>query len=513
MDDFYSRIASPDEEDTSRQKKKGAVFFAVCRGKASEGIDFSNARGRAVVITGLPFPNVGDMRVKLKHKFLDDLHALHQQRHTPSHAHSSTSDTSNLTTLSGGQWYLQQGARAVNQAIGRVIRHKNDWGAILLCDERFAEPQNVRMLPRWIREYVQVEKRGFEVGMAELAGFVRRRVEVEAQERAVRRVTGGGDVGEGGRKQKKESAGALGGPGHKMKLSDLQNLMPNVGAAMSGAMGGGGSLIRTRMVTTMDQVGGGSGGGARGVRANTTVTSMKRKLEDPKESIAYEHHHCPPIPSVRPQQQQKEISISMQDIKNRPRKLPKAPAGPALQTNAQSYLTQLKSLLPRADYKKFQSCIREYKEAKVNTTEVIARLEALFGTRDYFGLFRGVGPFLPRQVHEMFQRRADEMERRFGGSDSGGKGGDPRGDGGKCDEDEVEPRACCICNKTKPEQPFESPCRHVACHECWVIWFDASDGSCAYRGCDRKVKFRQLKKVYFYNSKSSTMSDGLLQNQ
>ena len=32
----------------------------------------------------------------------------------------------------------RQAARAVNQAVGRVIRHRNDFGAILLADERFA---------------------------------------------------------------------------------------------------------------------------------------------------------------------------------------------------------------------------------------------------------------------------------------------------------------------------------------------------------------------------------------
>ena len=39
--------------------------------------------------------------------------------------------------LSGNNWYSQQAARAVNQAIGRVIRHRNDFGAIFLCDERY----------------------------------------------------------------------------------------------------------------------------------------------------------------------------------------------------------------------------------------------------------------------------------------------------------------------------------------------------------------------------------------
>ena len=38
----------------------------------SEGLDFSDANGRAVVITGLPFPPMMDPKVILKMKFLDD---------------------------------------------------------------------------------------------------------------------------------------------------------------------------------------------------------------------------------------------------------------------------------------------------------------------------------------------------------------------------------------------------------------------------------------------------------
>jgi hypothetical protein len=36
-----------------------------------------------------------------------------------------------LQTLTGREWYRQQASRAVNQAIGRVIRHRQDFGAIL----------------------------------------------------------------------------------------------------------------------------------------------------------------------------------------------------------------------------------------------------------------------------------------------------------------------------------------------------------------------------------------------
>ena len=60
--------------------------------------------------------------------------------------------------LSGREWYRQQASRAVNQAIGRVIRHKQDFGAILLCDVRFTYPDAIQQLPSWLRPYVKVYK-------------------------------------------------------------------------------------------------------------------------------------------------------------------------------------------------------------------------------------------------------------------------------------------------------------------------------------------------------------------
>jgi regulator of telomere elongation helicase 1 len=36
--------------------------------------------------------------------------------------------------LNGEKWYKLQASRTVNQAIGRVIRHIKDYGAVFLCD-------------------------------------------------------------------------------------------------------------------------------------------------------------------------------------------------------------------------------------------------------------------------------------------------------------------------------------------------------------------------------------------
>ena len=61
--------ASPSPRPAARSAKlddpssSGAVFFAVCRGKVSEGLDFADRAGRAVVITGIPYAMKTDPKV------------------------------------------------------------------------------------------------------------------------------------------------------------------------------------------------------------------------------------------------------------------------------------------------------------------------------------------------------------------------------------------------------------------------------------------------------------------
>ncbi|XP_006873443.1 PREDICTED: regulator of telomere elongation helicase 1 [Chrysochloris asiatica] len=133
MDAYYTKVGSPGSG--------GATFLAVCRGKASEGLDFADMNGRGVVITGLPYPPRMDPRVVLKMQFLDEMRGQSGARGQ---------------FLSGQEWYRQQASRAVNQAIGRVIRHRQDYGAIFLCDHRFAHADARAQLPSWVRPFVQV---------------------------------------------------------------------------------------------------------------------------------------------------------------------------------------------------------------------------------------------------------------------------------------------------------------------------------------------------------------------
>ena len=64
--------------------------------------------------------------------------------------------------------YTQSAIRAVNQALGRVIRHRNDFGAVLLADERFAYTGVQSQLSVWIRPHVQRHE-SFGKGLARCA--------------------------------------------------------------------------------------------------------------------------------------------------------------------------------------------------------------------------------------------------------------------------------------------------------------------------------------------------------
>jgi len=108
----------------------GAILAAVCRGKLCEGIDFTDKQCRMVVLVGIPYPAKNDLRVILKQDFLN--------RHREGQ---------------GQGWYQREAMRAVNQTLGRVIRHRKDYGAVVLCDARFAG--RLAGLSTWMRPQVR----------------------------------------------------------------------------------------------------------------------------------------------------------------------------------------------------------------------------------------------------------------------------------------------------------------------------------------------------------------------
>ncbi|CAB1323127.1 unnamed protein product [Coregonus sp. 'balchen'] len=113
----------------------GALLFSVVGGKMSEGINFSDDLGRCIVMVGMPYPNIKSPELKEKMAYLDK-NLPHSGGRSPGQALID-----NLCM------------KAVNQSIGRAIRHRGDYACIVLCDRRYSRPATLAKLPDWIRAH------------------------------------------------------------------------------------------------------------------------------------------------------------------------------------------------------------------------------------------------------------------------------------------------------------------------------------------------------------------------
>ncbi|CAJ1044420.1 putative DEAD2/Helicase C-terminal domain containing protein [Leishmania shawi] len=103
------------------------LFFSVYRGKVSEGLDFTDNMARLVLCLGVPLLPLNSWRVIAQRAY------------------------------SGLEWYTTDAVRAVNQALGRCLRHVKDHGAVVLLDERYAQPEYQQRLSKWCRAALQTE--------------------------------------------------------------------------------------------------------------------------------------------------------------------------------------------------------------------------------------------------------------------------------------------------------------------------------------------------------------------
>ncbi|XP_073079408.1 ATP-dependent DNA helicase DDX11 isoform X2 [Manis javanica] len=118
----------------------GALLFSVVGGKMSEGINFSDNLGRCVVMVGMPYPNIKSPELQEKMAYLDQT-----LPRAPGQAPRGKALVENLCM------------KAVNQSIGRAIRHQKDFASIVLLDQRYARPPILAKLPAWIRDRVEVK--------------------------------------------------------------------------------------------------------------------------------------------------------------------------------------------------------------------------------------------------------------------------------------------------------------------------------------------------------------------
>eukprot|EP00330_Aristerostoma_sp_ATCC50986_P009946 CAMPEP_0114594690 /NCGR_PEP_ID=MMETSP0125-20121206/16371_1 /TAXON_ID=485358 ORGANISM="Aristerostoma sp., Strain ATCC 50986" /NCGR_SAMPLE_ID=MMETSP0125 /ASSEMBLY_ACC=CAM_ASM_000245 /LENGTH=155 /DNA_ID=CAMNT_0001795295 /DNA_START=1718 /DNA_END=2185 /DNA_ORIENTATION=+ len=103
-----------------KAKNHGAVMFGSCRGKVFEGIDFTDNEARGVVLLGVPNAKTTDIRVQSKINLLNKRKKGGEKE-----------------LMNGQQWYRDEMIRSMNQSVGRIFRHSEDYGAIFLVDSRF----------------------------------------------------------------------------------------------------------------------------------------------------------------------------------------------------------------------------------------------------------------------------------------------------------------------------------------------------------------------------------------
>jgi DNA repair helicase Rad3 len=115
-----------------RDSNKNYILYSVFRGSSSEGIDFSDDCARVVICIGIPFADKKENRIKLKINYINNM------------------KRDNKDFIDGNEWYIADAMTAVNQSLGRVIRHINDYGVLVCIDERYKRFEKYFSL--WIKE-------------------------------------------------------------------------------------------------------------------------------------------------------------------------------------------------------------------------------------------------------------------------------------------------------------------------------------------------------------------------
>ncbi|KAK9239134.1 helicase C-terminal domain-containing protein [Lipomyces kononenkoae] len=163
----YTQTLSDTSADQQPGKAKGAILLAVVGGKMSEGINFSDSLARGIVMVGLPFPNAKSAEMIARRRYVERMaydetkereYALLGAQYPdetaipPSNIVAIEDSCRQAAEGASREYYENVCMRAVNQSIGRGIRHAKDYTVILFVDSRFGNATIQNKLPKWIRD-------------------------------------------------------------------------------------------------------------------------------------------------------------------------------------------------------------------------------------------------------------------------------------------------------------------------------------------------------------------------
>ncbi|KAG5416956.1 CHL1 [Candida metapsilosis] len=120
-------------------QKKGAILFSVVGGKLSEGINFSDNLARAVIMVGMPYPNAFSGEIVAKRAFIEKQVI-------------EKGGTSQRAKECSNEYYENLCMKAINQSVGRCIRHANDYALIYLVDKRYKQSRIQNKLSKWVKD-------------------------------------------------------------------------------------------------------------------------------------------------------------------------------------------------------------------------------------------------------------------------------------------------------------------------------------------------------------------------
>lgn len=128
-DVFTYRMASERAESLAKfERSCGSILVAP---STDRGVDLPDELCRLIIITKVPYPNLGDRMVSMR------LYG---------------------TGREGRVWYTVETVRTIVQMAGRGVRHKEDWCRTVILDSQFRDglwKEGAILFPGWFREAIQ----------------------------------------------------------------------------------------------------------------------------------------------------------------------------------------------------------------------------------------------------------------------------------------------------------------------------------------------------------------------